>query len=124
MESKFYGTTKITVSEGDFWLGFAPRVRMNAQSFLRGSLIATVLASGSATPLSAEPLEITAGFAAVNDPSFGQREDLGFGEAYQTWLELSGGQGPTGAMCHLGEAPGPSHSGPRNGIGLFPLIPH
>ena len=95
MESKFYGTTKITVSEGDFWLGFDPRVRMNAQSFLRGSLIATVLASGSATPLSAEPLEITAGFAAVNDPSFGQREDLGFGEAYQTWLELSGGQGLT-----------------------------
>ena len=95
MESKFYGTTKITVSEGDFRLGFDPRVRMNAQSFLRGSLIATVLASGSATPLSAEPLEITAGFAAVNDPSFGQREDLGFGEAYQTWLELSGGQGLT-----------------------------
>ena len=95
IESKFYGTTKITVSEGDFRLGFDPRVRMNAQSFLRGSLIATVLASGSATPLSAEPLEITAGFAAVNDPSFGQREDLGFGEAYQTWLELSGGQGLT-----------------------------
>jgi len=81
--------------EGNFRLGFDPRVRMKVQNLLRVSLIATALASGLAMPLSAEPFEITAGFAAVSDPSFGQREELGFGEGYLTWLDLSGGQGMT-----------------------------
>ena len=81
--------------DGNFRLGFDPRVRMKVQNLLRVSLIATALASGLAMPLSAEPFEITAGFAAVSDPSFGQREELGFGEAYLTWLDLSGGQGLT-----------------------------
>ena len=84
-----------TISGGDFRLGFDTRVRTNVQSLLGCSLIATALASGLATPLSAEPAEATVGLAVASDPSFGQREGLGFGGAYQTWLELSGGQGLT-----------------------------
>jgi len=71
-----------TISGGDFRLGFDTRVRTNVQSLLGCSLIATALASGLATPLSAEPLEATAGLAVASDPSFGQREGLGFGGAY------------------------------------------
>lgn len=70
-----------------------PEAMSKVQCLLRGSLVAFVLASAMALPLSAEPFEITGGFAAVSDPSLGQREDLGFGEDYLTWLELSGGQG-------------------------------
>ena len=84
-----------SISGSDFRLGFDTRVRTNVQSLLGCSLIVTALASGLATPLSAEPAEATVGLAVASDPSFGQREGLGFGGAYQTWLELSGGQGLT-----------------------------
>ena len=74
-------------------LDFDVIIILNARKFIGCSLAASVIACWVAAPLGAEAVEATAGFAAVSDTPFGQREALGFGEKYLTWLELSGGQG-------------------------------
>lgn len=72
----------------------------------RGPLVAVVTFGIIATPLAAEQERFTFGLAAVSDPYLGQREDLGFAETYETWIESAGAWGAVDYTFHLSVAGG------------------